>query len=946
MRPSHGPHARKPLRLLALGGASLVDADGVAVVEQRRRVALLVLIAAGRGKRVSRDKLVSYLNPESSSESARHALHQLLYYIRQQAGEDILLGTDTLCLNPAVVTSDTAEFEDALDRGDLESAVALYRGPFLDGFHVAESHELDEWCAAERARLAARQVGALFRLAERADAARNHAEAIRLWTRIAETDPLDGRAASGLIHAYGAAGDVATALRHASAYDSSLRAELGAEPDPDLVAYVAELRAAARSAPPHASRAVSRAIGGGAEASPDLPNAGVPRTSSPLASRLNRRRMLVPAAAAVVIIAGAATAWSGRPERLRSDPPAPPTHDSLRLRIVTASVQYAIADTTLALRVRNAALAELAKDPWLFVVSPEAWVQQAPLIGLTEGVLALPDTIRKYARKTTTHAIVDFTMSAAGAGYVITAEARSASTDSSLGVIAEAAEGPVDLPRAMDRMGRALRERLVAARSTLPPTKWSLNATDQPAQAIELFVEARSEASRSNVIEATRRARAAVEVDSTFAQAWRLVHSSLSNSGLSVDDQLHAISAAFRFSDRVRAPYWRLDIVTAYYRSIGDHERALVFYDTLSRLAPVQNVNAGMSYGALRRYELATRGYRRYASASPSGYITAAHPNLVSSLLDEGKAAEARDEVALMVKTDSMHPRTFQSRAYIFTTLRDWDSLSVLGESQLRAATSAMDSTRAFEWVGGAAINRGQFALFDSITRLTAALVRTYGSSGDYLAAQLNRARLRATVAGDTARARAIADSALTVARWASLKPMDRPYLAMLLYLASIDDVKRGADVALEWSRTTPKEFRLRDSLNVLVGRGELALASGNARDAVRLFRLADVRGCEGCFYPRYARAFDAMHESDSARVWFEHYVRKTTHSNALGDALELAHAYRRLGELAEARGDAEAAGSWYGRFAALWASSDTPALQAQVRDIRERIDKLQKPSS
>jgi DNA-binding SARP family transcriptional activator len=78
MRPSHGPHARKPLRLLALGGASLVDAGGVAVIEQRRRLALLVLIAGGRGKGVSRDELVSCLSPESSAESARHAPHQLL----------------------------------------------------------------------------------------------------------------------------------------------------------------------------------------------------------------------------------------------------------------------------------------------------------------------------------------------------------------------------------------------------------------------------------------------------------------------------------------------------------------------------------------------------------------------------------------------------------------------------------------------------------------------------------------------------------------------------------------------------------------------------------------------------------------------------------------------------------------------------------------------------
>ena len=90
MRPSPTPHARKLLRLLALGGATLVDSGGAVVAEQRRRLALLILVAAGRLKGVSRDKLFSYLNPESSTESARHALHQLLYYIRQQAGDDVL----------------------------------------------------------------------------------------------------------------------------------------------------------------------------------------------------------------------------------------------------------------------------------------------------------------------------------------------------------------------------------------------------------------------------------------------------------------------------------------------------------------------------------------------------------------------------------------------------------------------------------------------------------------------------------------------------------------------------------------------------------------------------------------------------------------------------------------------------------------------------------------
>src|SRR6185436_6927709 len=104
------------------------------------------------------------------------------------------------------------------------------------------------------------------------------------------------------------------------------------------------------------------------------------------------------------------------------------------------------------------------------------------------------------------------------------------------------------------------------------------------------------------------------------------------------------------------------------------------------------------------------------------------------------------------------------------------------------------------------AVGRGQFAAYDSMVALNANLVKKHGSAGDILAAQLSRARLRATLAGDTARARAIADSGLAVVPLESLKPMDRPYLEMLLYLASVGDVIRGADVAQEWSRATPTE--------------------------------------------------------------------------------------------------------------------------------------------
>ena len=92
-----------------------------------------------------------------------------------------------------------AEFEEALAAGALEGAVALYRGPFLDGFHLGDSIEFEEWAAGERGRLAARQADALARLAEAAAARGDEAAACSWWRRLTELDPLSGRAALGLV---------------------------------------------------------------------------------------------------------------------------------------------------------------------------------------------------------------------------------------------------------------------------------------------------------------------------------------------------------------------------------------------------------------------------------------------------------------------------------------------------------------------------------------------------------------------------------------------------------------------------------------------------------------------------------------------------------------------------------------------------------------------------
>ena len=243
MRPSHAPHARRPLRLLAFGGATLVDAGGSVVAEQRRRIALLSLIAAGRGQGVSRDKLVAYLSPESPAESARHALQQLVYYVRQQAGDDVFIGVDPLRLNPEIVTSDVLDFEEATERGRTADAVALYRGPFLDGFHLADSMEFDEWEAGERVRLARLCTEGVLALATAAERDGDPIAAAHWWGRLAVVDPESQLAAIGLTRALRSAGDAAESLGHAPAYAADVRRRL------DIVhCLAADLRAERRLA--------------------------------------------------------------------------------------------------------------------------------------------------------------------------------------------------------------------------------------------------------------------------------------------------------------------------------------------------------------------------------------------------------------------------------------------------------------------------------------------------------------------------------------------------------------------------------------------------------------------------------------------------------------------------------------------------------------------------
>jgi DNA-binding SARP family transcriptional activator len=236
------------LRLHTFGGVVLRE-DGVpqaGAASQRKRLALLVLIATAGERAISRETILGYLWPELDPERAKHALNQAVYSLhRASRSGDLFLGLSSLQLNPAVISSDVADFQQAVAHGAHDVAVELYAGPFLEGFYLRELSEFEHWAEEQRARLARDYAAALQWLASAAAARRDHQGALKWWRRLAAEDPLSSPYAIGLMQALSAVGDRAGALRVAAVHASLLLDQLGASPDPAVAALEEQLRSGA-----------------------------------------------------------------------------------------------------------------------------------------------------------------------------------------------------------------------------------------------------------------------------------------------------------------------------------------------------------------------------------------------------------------------------------------------------------------------------------------------------------------------------------------------------------------------------------------------------------------------------------------------------------------------------------------------------------------------------
>ena len=161
----------------------------------------------------TRGRLVGTFWPERTEARARHALSQVLHKLRRDLGGCWLEADQEVLRMADGVDVDATVFEQAVQQQDFETALGLYRGPFLDGWGLRGARDFEIWIDGQRSRFARMHASAsreLVRERERAgDLDGSVAAMLRWW----ESHPFDEEAHAETVHLLLRSGRRAEAVR-------------------------------------------------------------------------------------------------------------------------------------------------------------------------------------------------------------------------------------------------------------------------------------------------------------------------------------------------------------------------------------------------------------------------------------------------------------------------------------------------------------------------------------------------------------------------------------------------------------------------------------------------------------------------------------------------------------------------------------------------------------
>lgn len=558
------------------------------------------------------------------------------------------------------------------------------------------------------------------------------------------------------------------------------------------------------------------------------------------------------------------------------------------------------------------------------------------------------DLAREVAQREAIRGVVGGELQRVGSRYVITAQVLSAADGSVLVSRRVTTRSTDDIVHAVDELSKALRERIGEPLASIGRADPLERVTTPNLDALRRY----SSAVRAIDIEgAPDRGIAlleeALELDPTFAMAWRKLGVALGNRAEERGRIVHALTEAYANRDRL-SPRERDLAIAAYETNVtGDLDAAMAAYQTLLDREPEHDValnNLGDLLMRLRDYEAAEPLFGRALELDTADVIPFQNMVLTRANLGDfdGAAALEGEYPALL-----HDPTVREHIANVFAARGDY------AEAGARLIALRADEGLSPFWprqtsaqLGALAAVEGRLGEAEARYREAMTLAEGRGLRRQALVYATRLARLDLWVRNDPGRAIATLEDALRLHPLDDLEPLDRPSLELAEVFAAAGDAARAQALLSAFESDVESSLRGREQqIGLDRARGALALARGEWAEAIERTRASDAGTCVLCALPQLAVAYERAGQADSAIAVYERYlevpylwrVRDT-------DGWFLARTHERLAALYEARGEPEASSPHLGMLVELWDRADDE-LQARVADARRRLERAIAPS-
>ena len=587
---------------------------------------------------------------------------------------------------------------------------------------------------------------------------------------------------------------------------------------------------------------------------------------------------------------------------------------------------------------------DLAQSPTVRIHSARAVGAALARMELEPDAELTVNLAREVAVREAVRGVVAGEISQVGSGFVLQAEVLRANDGSVLISQRATARNQDGIVDAVDELSKKIRERIgepLASIGRSDPlervTTANLEALRRYSAAIRA-IDVEGAADRGQVL-----LEEAVELDPTFAMAWRKLGVALSNRGEERRRIYDALEQAFVYRDRLTAKERDLASAAYYSNAIGDTEAAIEAYQSLLDREPEEGTalnNLGHLNLQLRNEARAIPLLLRALEIDSTAVIP--YMNLIWAYGNQGDLPAAVAHIGAYPWL-AHDPTARQHEAQLHASVGDHLEATALMEAlKSDEVASPYWRTQTSVELAGLAAVRGRLDEAEQHYRDAMASNEERGLARSFIIEATRLARMVLFVTGDRPGALTMLEFALAKHPLADVDELDRPYLdlAEVYALANLPD--RAQDLLDQFDEVVPPEIRSAEQrVHLDRARGAIAIARGDEEAAIEATRASDGGVCMTCALPQLAWAYEQAGQRDSAIAVYTRYVETPYIFRARDtDGWHLGPIHERLGQLYEATGERDKAAGHYSRLIQLWSAADD-GLQRRVEDARERARSL-----